>query len=106
MKIFDMMPHRLVDSVADGIVNGINSFGNTAVSTVKGVGKTVMGGLDKPFGMISGGREGPHRIADRFADSAADAVTNFVSTGVAGSVKKIGEGAMRALDQPLEQIKK
>lgn len=106
MKIPEVMPHRVVDSVADGLVGGIDGFGNAIVGAVKGVGKAIMGGLDKPFATISGGREGPHRIADRLADGAVDGVTNFASTGVIGSVKKVGKGIMTALDHPLEQIKR
>lgn len=105
MKIPEVMPHRLVDSVADGLVGGADNFGNSAVGAVQNAGKAVMSGLDKPFTMITG-REGPHRILDRAADGVTNAFKNFASTGVVGSIQTLGKGIMSALDQPIEQIKK
>lgn len=105
MKIPEVMPHRLLDSIADGLVGGVDGFGNAAVSAVQNAGKAVMGGLDKPFSAVTG-REGPHRIIDRAADGATDAVKNIASTGFVGSIRTLGKGIMSALDHPLEQIKK
>jgi hypothetical protein len=104
VKLPEVLPHRVVDSIADGLVGGVDGFGNAVVGAVKGVGKAVMGGLDKPFAAIAGGREGPHRIVDRAADGAVNAVANFASTGVIGSVRTVGKGVMSALDHPWEQI--
>ncbi len=106
MKLPGDKPHMMVDSIAEGLIGGVNGFGNAAVNAIKGVGKAVMGGLDKPFAAVAAGREGPHRIADRLADGAVDSVTNFASNGVIGSIKIVGKGVMSALDQPLEQLKK
>ncbi len=106
VKLPEVMPHRLVDNIADGLVGAVDGLGNSVVGAVRGAGKAVMGGLDKPFAMIAGGREGPHRIIDRAADGTLDGITNFASTGVIGSVKKVGKGIMAALDHPLEQIKR
>lgn len=106
MKIPDTMPHRMVDSIAEGLVGAVEGLGNSAVGAIKGVGKAVMGGLDKPFDAVAPGREGPHRIADRLADGAVDGITNFGRNGVIGSIKMAGKGVMSALDQPLEQLKK
>lgn len=96
-------PHRVVDNIADGVVGAADGLGNSAVGAVRGAGKALMGALDKPFAAITG-REGPHRIIDRAADGAVDGLTNFASTGVVGSIRRVGKGAMSALDHPLEQI--
>lgn len=96
-------PHRVVDSIADGIVDGAKSLFDAGANALKGAGETIMGGLDKPFAAFTG-KEGPHRIIDRFADGALDAVTNFVDSGIIESTKKAGEAVMRALDHPPEQI--
>ncbi|KKN87048.1 hypothetical protein LCGC14_0263180 [marine sediment metagenome] len=95
--------HRVVDSVLDGVANGVTGFVNSAAGAVKGAGKSVMAGLDKPFTDITG-KQGPHRIIDVAADGAIDAGVNFVNQGIVGSAKKAGEGVMRALDHPLEQM--
>ncbi len=105
MKIPEVMPHRLVDSIVDGLVSGIDGFGNAAISAVQNAGKAVMSGLDKPFSAVTD-REGPHRIIDRAADGATGAIRNIASTGFVGSIKTTGKGIMSALDHPLEQIKK
>lgn len=97
-------PHRVVDGIANGIAAGARGLGDAAISAVKGAGKAVMGALDKPFTQITG-KEGPHRIIDRVADGAVSAGTNFVDSGVIGTAKAAGEGLMKALDQPLEQVK-
>lgn len=96
-------PHRVVDSIADGIANGVKSLFDAGAGAVKNAGETIMAGLDKPFSAITG-KEGPHRVVDRFADGALDTVTNFVDSGVIESAKKAGEAVMKALDQPPEQI--
>lgn len=104
MKIPEVMPHRLLDSIADGLVGGIDGFGNAAVSAIQNAGKAVMSGLDKPFSEVTG-REGPHRIIDRAADGATGAVRNIASTGFISSIRTLGKGFMSALDHPLDQIK-
>jgi len=106
MKLPEAMPHRMVDNIADGLVSAVDGFGNSAVNAVKGAGKAVMGGLDKPFAALAAEREGPHRMADRLADGFVDGLTNFGKNGVIGSIKMVGKSVMSALDQPLEQMKK
>lgn len=96
-------PHRTVDAIANGVADGARGFIDSAAGAVKNAGKTLMTALDKPFAMVTG-KEGPHRIIDRLADGAADAATNFYDNGVIGTAKKAGEGIMRALDQPIEQV--
>ena len=96
-------PHRIVDEIADGLVDGANSLGQSAANAVKGAGETIMRGLDGPFTAITG-KQGPHRILDRFADGTIDAISNFFGQGVIGSIKKEGEAVMKALDQPCEQL--
>ena len=96
-------PHRVVDSVADGLVDGVDNLGQSATGAVKGAGETIMKGLDVPFTAITG-KEGPHRIIDRFFDGTIDAINNFFSRGVLGSIKAEGEAVMKALDEPPEQI--
>ena len=98
------MIHRAVDQVADGIANGASGLVSSVAGSIKGVGKSVMSGLDKPFTDLTG-KEGPHRMADRAADGIVDAGVNFVNQGIIGSVKTAGKGIMRALDQPFEQLK-
>ena len=96
-------PHRVVDSIAEGIANGATGLISAGVNAVKGAAETVMKALDTPFTQVTG-KEGPHRIIDRAADGAVDAGVNFVENGVIGTAKKVGEGVMKALDQPPEQI--
>jgi hypothetical protein len=93
----------VVDSIAEGIANGATGLISAGVSAVKGAAETVMKALDTPFAQVTG-KEGPHRIIDRAADGAVDAGVNFIEAGVIGTAKKVGEGAMKALDQPPEQI--
>jgi phage-related protein len=97
-------PHRVIDSVANGIANGAQGIFDGAANALKGAGNAIMNGLDKPFEAVSGGREGPHHIAGRLADGVVNTAQNVVDQGVIGSAKKAGETVMRALDQPPEQI--
>lgn len=99
----DGTPHRVVDSFANGVANGAKGLFDAVVNAAKGAGETVMKALDTPFSQVTG-KEGPHRIIDRALDGATDAYTNFIDTGVIGTAKKVGEGLMKALDQPPEQI--
>jgi len=96
-------PHRVLDSVANGVANGATGLISSALGAVQSVGETVMKALDTPFTQVTG-KEGPHRIIDRAADGAVDAGRNFIEVGVIGTAKKVGEGVMKALDQPPEQI--
>lgn len=96
-------PHRSIDAIANGVADGVRGFMDAAAGAVKNAGKTLMGALDKPFAQVTG-KEGPHRIIDRAADGVVDAGTNFIDQGVIGTAKKAGEGIMRALDQPIEQV--
>jgi hypothetical protein len=105
MKLPEKTPHRLVDSVVDGLADGASGLGNSAASAIKTAGEAIMGGLDKPFEAIGGGREGPHRLIDRAAKGIIEAGVNALDKGLLGTAKMTGEAAMKALDQPLEQIK-
>lgn len=98
-------PHRVIGDIVDGLVNGINGLGTGVVNAIKGVGESVMGGLDKPFTGVTG-MQGPHRAIDKAAKGVIDAGSNFASQGIIGSAKTAGEGLMKALDHPLEQISK
>ena len=97
-------PHRMVDSVLDGIAQGARGFVNSVASAIKMTGGALMAGLDKPFNAIIPDRQGPHRIADRLADGVVDTGVNFVNEGVIGSAQTAGRAVMGALDHPLEQI--
>lgn len=96
-------PHRVLDSIADGVVDGVKSLFDAGASAFKSAGETIMGGLDKPFAAITG-KEGPHRIVDRLADGALNTVTGFVDNGIIAGAKNAGEAVMKALDHPPEQI--
>lgn len=98
-------PHRVVGDALNNLANSVNSIGNSAVKTVEEVGESVMSALDKPFtGVI--GFEGPHRAVDAAAKGVVEAGSDFFSVGIIGSAKTAGEGVMKALDHPLEQIGK
>lgn len=73
-------PHRLIDSVLDGLAEG-----------AKAVAGVISSALDKPPAEL-GGPEGVHRIPDR------------VLHGYIDSLKTMGEGIARGLDQPVEQF--
>jgi len=96
-------PHRVVDSIANGVANGVTGLISAGANAVKGAAETVMKALDTPFTQVTG-KEGPHRIIDRAADGAVDAAVNLIDAGAIGTAKKVGEGVMKALDQPPEQI--
>ena len=98
-------PHRVIGNILDGLAEGIDGLGNSAVRAIEGVGESVMSALDKPFTGITG-IEGPHRAIDKAAKGAIDAGVNVASRGIIGSVRTAGEGLMKALDHPLEQIGK
>ena len=98
-------PHRVIGNIMDGAANGINGLGNGVVGAVEGLGESVMSALDKPFTGVTG-MQGPHRAIDKAAKGAIDAGVNFASQGVIGSAKTAGEGLMKALDHPLEQVSK
>lgn len=96
-------PHRVVDSLANGVAGGAKSLVDAGLNALKGAGETIMGGLDKPFAAVTG-KEGPHRIVDRLADGAAGTIQNVVDSGIIGSAQHAGETIMKALDHPPEQV--
>ncbi len=98
-------PHRVIGNFLDGVANGVDSLGNGAVRTIEDAGEGVMSALDKPFTEVTG-MQGPHRAVDRAAKGFLDATANLGSRGIVGSAKEAGEGIMRALDHPLEQLDK
>lgn len=97
------MPHRMVDQVADGLANAAAGLVGGLGGAVKGVGKSVMSGLDQPLRAMDV-TEGPHRVADPVLDGIVDAAMNFPNSGIIGSLKIVGKGIMRGLDQPVKQI--
>jgi hypothetical protein len=97
------MIHRAIDNILDGLANGATSLVNSISGAIRGVGKSVMGGLDKPFTDLTG-KQGPHRIIDRAADGAINAGVNFVDNGIIGTARTLGKGVMSSLDHPLEQL--
>jgi phage-related protein len=96
-------PHRAVDSVARGLVDGVQEVLDGGANAVKSAGASIMNGLDKPFNMIFKGKQGPHRAIGRLADGAVNSAQHAVDQGVIGTVKTAGEGVMRALDYLPEQ---
>jgi len=103
MAIDMMRPHRVVGDVADGLANGVRGVGNGMVGAVKGAGAQIMSALDKPFTKVTG-KEGPHRIIDRFLNGTVDAGVNVVDNGGLRSLQEEGAAIMRSMDQPLEQL--
>jgi phage-related protein len=97
-----MKPHRVVDNIAGGVVEGARGIGNGLVNTVKSAGSTVMNALDKPFAMVTD-REGPHRAIDRAVNGGINAAVNAVDNGLVRSIQMGGEAIMKALDHPPEQ---
>ena len=96
-------PHRVVDSIANGIANGAEGLINAGANALKDAGHAIMSGLDKPFTAVTK-REGPHHIIGRAADGAVETVQRGVDEGIIGSAKRAGEGIMSALDHPPEQV--
>lgn len=96
-------PHRMVGGLADSLANGAKGAISGVLGSVQNAGKSVMTGLDGPFHSVTG-KEGPHRIVDRLADGAVNATTNLIEVGAIGTAQKLGEGVMKALDQPIEQL--
>lgn len=99
----DGTPHRVVDNIANGIADGAKGLIDAGVNAAKGAAEAVMKALDTPFTQVTG-KEGPHRMLDRAADGAVDAGVNFIETAVIGTAEKVGEGLMKALDHPTEQV--
>jgi hypothetical protein len=98
-------PHRVVGGALENLANSINNIGDSATKTVEEVGETMMSALDKPFTGLTG-IEGPHRAVDAAAKGAIDSGSIFFSEGIIGGAKTAGEGLMKTLDHPLEQIGK
>ncbi len=98
-------PHRVVGGVADGLVSGVRGLGNSLVGAVKGGGAALTSAIDRPFQMVMH-KPGPIKVVDTLANSALDAGVNFVDKGIVGSVQIVGNGIMKALDQPLDEIGK
>ncbi|MFH1484820.1 MAG: hypothetical protein ABIH46_02010 [Chloroflexota bacterium] len=97
-------PHRMVDSLLDGLADSAKSMVGSVIGGAKGVGADLSQALDRPFKEVTG-MEGPHHVIDRALNGYADAVQNSINTGAIESLKKVGEGIARALDHPLEQLK-
>lgn len=96
-------PHRAIDSALDGLANGAKGVIGSIASGVKSAGEAVMTGLDGPIRDTLKTR-GPHRVIDEVLDGQVEAVTNAWSNGAIGSLQMIGEGVMRGLDIPVEDI--
>lgn len=96
-------PHRVVDSIADGIANGAKGIISSVASSLKSAGSTIVDAIDKPFRSITG-KEGPIMMVDRFANGAVDTATDFVDNGVIGGMQAAGETVMKAMDHPSEQL--
>ncbi len=96
-------PHRMVDSIANGLANGAQGILDSVAGTLRSAGSSLMGALDKPFEAVTG-KEGPHRIVDRLANGAVGTAQNVVDQGIIGSAKEAGESIMKALDHPVEQV--
>lgn len=96
-------PHRMVDRIMDGVADGASGAVRSLTGGVKQVGNQLMNGLDAPCRELTG-KEGPHRIVDHALDGYVDAVENGICQGAIGSMKIVGEGISRGLDNPVEQI--
>lgn len=96
-------PHRVVDGIVDGLAQGAQDVVGSLAGGLKGAGNAVMNAVDKPPQALLH-KQGPHRIVDRGLNAGVDAATQFVNQGVIGSVRTLGEGISRALDQPTEEI--
>lgn len=96
-------PHRMgsgmADKAADGASRAVREMGNTA----RQLGNTVMTALDGPPQDLLGVK-GPHRMIDSLANAGLRAGENFMTNGVIGSAKQMGEGISQALDQPMDQL--
>lgn len=97
-------PHRVVDSLLDGVANSAQGVVASIIGGLKGAGEGMSVALDKPFKELTG-KSGPLCIIDRALNGYADAVKNGINNGGIASLKIMGEGITRALDHPIEQLK-
>ena len=74
----------------------MDSIIDTVSGGVRGVGKSVVGAMDKPMEAVRG-PEGVHRVVDAFLDKFSDAMTR--------AIKDAGESAMAALDRPPKVVR-
>jgi hypothetical protein len=96
-------PHRVVDSIANGIVGGFTGLLHSGANAIKDAGRNITRALDTPVEDITG-KEGPIKMVDDVAEGFIDAGVNFVDKGVVGTAQTAKEGVMKALDQPTKQI--
>lgn len=96
-------PHRMGSKMADDAANGVSQAIRDVGGTARQIGGTIMQTLDRPFQDVLG-MKGPHRVVDSLANGGLRAGENFMTNGVIGSVKQLGEGISQALDQPMDQL--
>lgn len=99
----EQAPHRVVDNMVGGIFKSIEDLARSGVNSIRSAGKNLIKTLDTPVQDITG-KEGPIYMVDRVADGIVDAGTNFIEDGVIDSAKKAKEGAMKAMDHPVEEL--
>lgn len=96
-------PHRMIGQIGDGITTGVKAAVGGVAGAVQGAGKSIVRGVDTPF-KTAIGKESPLHIVDALADGVVNAGVNFIDNGVIGSAQILGEGVMKALDKPYEQL--
>lgn len=96
-------PHRMLGQVADGLADGASTAVRSVTGGARQVGNSIMTGLDQPCRELTG-KTGPHRMVDDALNGVVGSVENAICVGGIGSVKMVGEGFQRALDNPVEQL--
>lgn len=92
-----MRPHEIVNSVGDGLTNGVKHLGDSVIRTVDGLGNQVNSALDKPFEMTIH-KPGPQHIVADVASGFLDAVQVF-GDGTINAIQTFGHGIMSALNE-------
>ena len=96
-------PHRVIGNMADDLASGAKDVVSDVAGIVKGTGNTINKTVDKPFRALIG-IEGPQHIVGDVIDGFIDGATNFINQGVIGSAQEVGQGFVKALDEPVKVI--
>ncbi len=91
-------PGEAVDSAGRSIVSAIDGVGSSVVRGVENAGSSIQDAVDKPFQSL-GLRASPLRIVDAPIKGLVRGGSNFVSSGVIGSLETVGKGITSGLDE-------
>ena len=94
----DQYPGEMIDQVAGGATGAVKGVLRSVSGGLQGAGEQVQSALDGPAHAL-GLRASPLRIIDRPIKGVVSAVENFVNQGVIGGVEMVGSGITSGIDE-------